>query len=98
LAALQAVLGIFLLGPGIAAWLRYGESRIAAVGLLGIASISMATTIAAQLKVTIGGTNVILAAVVLYAAAKAGEAQRLLWEGRMAHGAITLCGAVGCVQ
>ena len=83
-AALQAVLGVFLLGPGIfidvalyvglAAWLRYGKSRIAAVGLLGVAGISMATTIAAQLKLTIGGTNVILATIVLYAAAKAVEA------------------------
>ena len=84
IAALQAVFGVLLFGAeifidvalyvGLAAWLRYGKSRIAAVGLLAVASISMAVTIAAQLNLITGGRNVILAAITLYAAAKAVEA------------------------
>jgi GYF domain 2 len=83
-AAIQAVLGIFLYGSeifidvalyvGFAAWLRYGKSRIAAVALLAQAGISMAITIAALLRLTTGGRNLILAAIVFYAAAKASEA------------------------
>ncbi len=85
-AALQAVLGVFLIGVdvfvaadvalyvGLAVWLRYGKSRLAAVALLAQAAVSMGSTIAAQLNLITGGRNVALAAITLYAAAKAVEA------------------------
>ncbi len=89
-AAIQAGLGLFLMNSnssvgadvlidvplyvGLAAWLRWGRSRTAAVLLLIIASISAATTIMAQFKIIDGGKNMILAAIVLWAAIKAVEA------------------------
>jgi|SRR6185312_235083 len=89
-AAIQTALGFVLMnanpnvgadalidGPlyaGLAVWLRWGRSRIAAVLLLIIACISATTTVLAKLKIMEGGTNIILAMIVLFTAGKAMEA------------------------
>jgi hypothetical protein len=89
-AAIQAVLGLVLMNAnsnvgaevlidvplyvGLAAWLKWGLSRTAAVLLLVVASISAVTTVLGQLKIMDGGKNMVLAAIVLWAAIKAVEA------------------------
>jgi hypothetical protein len=89
-AAIQAVLGLVLINSnsnvgfdvlidvplyvGLAAWLKWGRSRTAAVLLLIVASIAGVTTVLGQLKIMAGGKNMIIAAIVLWAAIKAVEA------------------------
>lgn len=90
LAAIQTALGLFLMSNNsnvgadalidvpiyivLAAWLKWGRSRIAAVLLLVVASISAVTTILGMLKIMDGGRNIWLAVIVLWAAIKAVEA------------------------
>ncbi len=57
-----------------AAWLRWGLSRTAAVVLLLAATVALAMTIGAQLKIIQGGKNIWLALIVFWAAVKAVEA------------------------
>lgn len=57
-----------------AVWLRWGRSRAAAVILLVAATVALAMTIGAQLKIVQGGKNVWLALIVFWAAVKAVEA------------------------
>jgi hypothetical protein len=67
-----------------AAWLRWGQSRAAALVLLITATVALGTTIAAQLKIIQGGKNVVLALIVFWAAVKAVEATFKL-RGRFKH-------------
>jgi hypothetical protein len=57
-----------------AAWLRWGRSRTAAVVLLLAATVALAMTVGAQLKIIQGGKNIWLALIVFWAAVKAVEA------------------------
>ena len=103
-AAIQAVLGLVLMNAnsnvgaevlidvplyvGLAAWLKWGLSRTAAVLLLVVASISAVTTVLGQLKIMDGGKNMVLAAIVLWAAIKAVEATFKL-RGRFKNDAVS---------
>jgi hypothetical protein len=57
-----------------AVWLRWGLSRTAAIILLLAATGSLGATIGAQLKITQGGQNIVLALIVFWTAVKAVEA------------------------
>ena len=65
-------IGVAALYAGLAAWLRYGKSRVAAIVLVALTSVAMVGTIVTL--PTTGGANVFLAAIVFFAAAKAVEA------------------------
>jgi hypothetical protein len=103
-AAIQAVLGLVLMNANsnvgaevlidvplyvvLAAWLKWGRSHTAAVLLLVVASISAVTTVLGQLKIMDGGKNMVLAAIVLWAAIKAVEATFKL-RGRFKDDAVS---------
>ena len=55
-------------------WLRWGNSRVAALLSLSLALLSLGTTIAAKANLTEGGKNIWLAVGVVWATAKAVEA------------------------
>jgi len=90
LAGIQTVMSLFLIANrdnvgldllidvplyvGLAAWLKWGRSRTAAVLLLIVASISVVTTVLGQLKIIDGGRNMVLAGIVSWTAVKAVEA------------------------
>lgn len=64
-----------VLFAGLAAWLRYTRSRVAAVLLLGLCSIVLVTTTLTALGLAqLGGTNSVLAVIVFWTAVRAVEA------------------------
>jgi hypothetical protein len=101
LAGIQTVMSLFLIANssnvgldslidvplyvGLAAWLKWGRSRTAAVLLLIVASIAVVTTVLGQLRIIGGGRNMILAAIVFWTAVKAVEATFKL-RGRFKDG------------
>jgi hypothetical protein len=100
IAGIQTLAGLFLIANssdvgldmlidvplyvGLAAWLKWGRSRTAAVLLLIVASISAVTTVLGQLRIIDGGRNMFLAAIVFWTAVKAVEATFKL-RGRFKH-------------
>jgi hypothetical protein len=71
-----------------AAWLRWGRSRKAALVLLLAATVALATTLAALLKIIPGGRNLWLSLIVFWAGVKAVEATFKL-RGRFKEKATT---------